>query len=71
MSESVDFLDANVLLYGLDADAPEDKRLISQTLVGRALAKQTAVISWQIVREMLNVASHKFKTSITTTTVGI
>jgi len=64
MSASLDFFDSNVLLYGIDADAPAEKRRMSRELIGHALANQSAVISWQVVQETLNVATHKFKASI-------
>jgi predicted nucleic acid-binding protein len=56
-----DFLDANVILYALDAGAPQAKRLVSRQLVGQALAERSGVISWQVVQETLHVAAHKFK----------
>jgi predicted nucleic acid-binding protein len=64
MSASLDFFDSNVLLYAIDADAAAEKRRISRDLIGQALTQQSAVISWQVVQETLNVATHKFKASI-------
>lgn len=64
MSASVDFLDSNVILYGLDAGAPAAKQAISLALVGGALANHSAVISWQVVQETLQVISHRFKASV-------
>jgi predicted nucleic acid-binding protein len=64
MSASLDFFDSNVLLYAIDADAAPEKRRISRDLIGQALTQQSAVISWQVVQETLNVATHKFKASI-------
>jgi predicted nucleic acid-binding protein len=59
-----DFLDANVILYALDAGAPESKRMVARQLVGQALAEGSGVISWQVVQETLNIASHKFKSIV-------
>jgi len=56
-----DFLDANVILYALDAGAPQAKRVVARQLVGQALAERSGVISWQVVQETLHVAAHKFK----------
>ena len=64
MNERADFLDANIILYGIDAGAPEAKRRISQQILGRALAEKSGVISWQIVQETLHVTARKFKTAV-------
>ena len=61
---SVDFFDSNVILYSLDAEAPTAKQSTSRALIGEALAKQSAVISWQVVQETLHVISRKFKTAV-------
>jgi predicted nucleic acid-binding protein len=65
MSASVDFLDANVILYGVDVGAPEAKRRASRRMIAQALEEGTAVISWQVVQETLHVMAHKFKASVT------
>ena len=59
-----DFLDSNVILYGLDAQAPEGKRARSERLVAEAVAKRSAVISWQVVQETLHVVANRFTSSI-------
>ena len=59
-----DFFDANVILYGFDAGAPEAKRRISLQLVRQALAEKSAIISWQVVQETLHVIGHKFRAMV-------
>ena len=61
---AVDFFDANIILYGLDANAPLAKRRRSEQLVAEALGQRSAVISWQIVQETLNVVTGRFKSGI-------
>jgi len=61
---AVDFFDANIILYGLDANAPAVKRRRSEQLVAEALSERSAVISWQIVQETLNVVTGRFKSGI-------
>ncbi len=56
----VDFFDSNVLLYLFDEAAPT-KSERARALVTQALARRTAVISYQVVQETLHVLSHKFR----------
>ena len=56
----VDFLDTNVLIYTVDAAHPE-KRDAAKAIVADAIAAQTAVISFQIVQETLQVITRKFR----------
>ena len=55
-----DFLDTNILVY-MFADNMAGKSERSRDLVRNALAKRTAVISYQVVQEFLNVATRKFE----------
>lgn len=55
---AAEFLDTNILVYAVDLDSP-DKRAVAQKLVTRALAEQTAVISFQVVQETLQVLTRK------------
>lgn len=61
---AADFLDSNIILYGLDAQAPPAKRALSESLVAEALTERSAVISWQVVQETLHVVASRFKASI-------
>ena len=56
---STDFLDTNVLIYSFDSDA-RAKRERSRALIGAALQDHSAVISYQVIQEFLNVATRKF-----------
>lgn len=53
------FLDTNILVYTFDAARPA-KQAKARELVENALEHQTGVISYQVVQEMLNVATRKF-----------
>lgn len=55
-----DFFDSNVFVYLVDARAPA-KQAIAKTLVAEALCDGSAVISFQVVQETLNVLGHAFK----------
>jgi predicted nucleic acid-binding protein len=60
---SVDFLDSNVILYSIDhADA--SKLRVANALVGDALESKSALISFQVVQETLNIAQRKFEVPI-------
>jgi len=63
---SADFLDTNVLVYSFDPGAPA-KRDYSRKLIRSALADHTAVISYQVVQEFLNIAMRKFLVPMTAT----
>ncbi|MDA0269474.1 MAG: PIN domain-containing protein [Chloroflexi bacterium] len=51
---SADFLDTNVLVYLFDADSPA-KQQRADVIVGAGIATGSAVISYQVVQETLNV----------------
>ena len=53
------FLDTNVLVYTFDESAG-GKRARARELVESALRDKSAVISFQVVQEFLNVATRKF-----------
>ncbi|MCA0239910.1 MAG: PIN domain-containing protein [Proteobacteria bacterium] len=55
-----DFFDSNVLLYLFDETAPAKSERAGE-LVTQALARGTAVISYQVVQETLHVLSRKFR----------
>jgi predicted nucleic acid-binding protein len=54
-----DFLDTNVLVYSFDEKQPA-KRDRAREIIARALRDGSAIISYQVVQEFLNVALHKF-----------
>lgn len=54
------FLDTNVLAYCFDPRAPA-KQSVANRIVREGLEKRTAVISYQIVQEFINVALKKFE----------
>jgi len=58
------FLDTNVLVYTFDKSSPE-KRNRARQLVEEALATQKGAISYQVIQEMLNVATRKFASPLT------
>lgn len=58
------FLDTNILVYTFDDQDP-GKRETARTMVGSALRDRTAIISFQVVQEFLNVATRKFATPLT------
>jgi predicted nucleic acid-binding protein len=59
---SVDFIDSNVFIYLFD-DVDEKKRSTAETIVHDALAVGSAVISFQVVQETLNVLTRKLGAS--------
>jgi predicted nucleic acid-binding protein len=59
---SVDFIDSNVFIYLFD-DVDEQKRSTAGTIVHDALAAGSAVISFQVVEETLNVLTRKLGAS--------
>ena len=65
MTERADFLDANVILYRIDAGAPDAKRRIARQILERALTEKSGVISWQVVQETLHVTGRTFKAAVT------
>jgi predicted nucleic acid-binding protein len=61
---SVDFLDSNVVIYGMDSSFPK-KQATAQKLLGDALTERSGLISFQVVQETLNTVARKFKNKIT------
>jgi predicted nucleic acid-binding protein len=61
---SVDFLDSNVVIYGLDSAFPK-KNATARKLLGKALASGSGLISFQVVQETLNTVTRKFKAKVT------
>ena len=61
---AADFLDTNILVYAVDLDSP-DKRAVAQKLVTRALAKQTGIISFQVVQETLQALTRRSRVAAT------
>jgi predicted nucleic acid-binding protein len=59
--KGVDFLDTNILVYAMD-EAEPSKRAIAEMIVAEARSLGTGIISAQVVQEILNVATRKFKT---------
>lgn len=57
---SADFLDTNVLIYLFD-EADAAKHAVARGLVADALSAGSAVISFQVVQETLNVLTRKLK----------
>lgn len=55
-----DFFDSNIFVYLFD-DVDHRKHEIALTLVRTAITNATAVISYQVVQETLNVVTHKLK----------
>ncbi len=60
------FLDTNILVYTFD-DRDPGKREAARTMVESALRDRTAIISFQVIQEFLNVATRKFATPLTET----
>jgi len=56
----VDFIDSNVFIYVLDDRSPA-KQAIARVLLSDAHARHTAVISFQVVQETLQVLTRKFR----------
>ena len=56
----VDFLDTNVLVYSIDAAHPAKNRIAS-AIVGAAIAQQSAIVSFQVVQETLQVITRKVR----------
>jgi predicted nucleic acid-binding protein len=57
---SVDFLDSNVLVYLFDGEHAA-KQDIARRLVQDAVARESCVISFQVVQEVLNVITRKLE----------
>jgi predicted nucleic acid-binding protein len=54
------FLDTNVLVYLID-DADGRRQRVARKLVRDVMGRTEVCISWQVVQEFLNVATHKMK----------
>ena len=63
------FLDTNVFVYTFDAANP-DKQHKARFLVEEALGARKGVISYQVVQELLNVATRKFAHPLTPQQAG-
>jgi predicted nucleic acid-binding protein len=57
------FLDSNIFIYTFD-DVALEKQRIAQELVGTALRDGSAVISYQVAQEVLNVLTRKLAVSM-------
>ena len=57
---SVDFFDSNVLVYLFDGKDVA-KQHVARHLVQDGIARETGVISFQVVQEVLNVVTKKLK----------
>jgi predicted nucleic acid-binding protein len=55
---SVSFLDSNIVVYLFD-DADAKKRNVAEALVRDALESGTAIVSFQVVQEVLNICTRK------------
>jgi predicted nucleic acid-binding protein len=55
----MDFLDANVLVYRFDGDAPDKQRRARETYIA-AVGSGTALISTQVLQEFYATLSSKF-----------
>lgn len=63
MPAATDFFDTNVFIYALDDTEPA-KQHIARALLAQALDAGTAITSWQVVQECLNVLRHRFRATI-------
>ena len=58
------FLDSNVLIYLFDRE-DKKRRSIAEQLLQQAIETGSAVISYQVVQETLNVITHKVQPALT------
>jgi predicted nucleic acid-binding protein len=58
-----DFLDSNVFIYLFDETQPR-KYEVALQIVQRAVAAGTAIVSFQVVQEVLNALTTKFATVV-------
>lgn len=58
-----DFLDTNILVYSLDSSHPA-KQKIAQSILDRALSQHSAIVSFQVVQETLQVVTRKFRVAL-------
>ena len=59
-----DFLDTSVVVYTIDAAHPT-KQETARVIVADALSRQSAVVSFQVVQEVLQVITRKFRIVLT------
>ena len=59
------FIDTNIFVYTFDSKSPKKNR-VARELVSTALAKQSGVISTQVIQEFINVALRKFSPPMST-----
>lgn len=59
---SADFLDSNIFVYLFDQSNPA-KQARASTLIEEALSTDSAIISFQVVQETLNVITRKLATT--------
>ncbi len=57
----VDFLDTNILVYSVDTSSAV-KRETAQAIVIEALTSQSAIVSFQVVQEALQVITRRART---------
>jgi predicted nucleic acid-binding protein len=55
-----DFLDTNVLVYAIDAASPA-KQLVARSIVATAVSEQSAIVSFQVVQETLQIITRKVR----------
>lgn len=58
------FIDTNIFVYILDKRQPEKQKRALE-LIAEALESGNGMISFQVVQEFLNVATHKFSNTMT------
>jgi predicted nucleic acid-binding protein len=58
------FLDTNIFVYSFDREATVKARK-AERLIGKALATQKGVVSYQVVQEFFNVALRRFARPMT------
>ena len=61
---SVNFIDSNVFIYLFD-ETDRRKQLIAKNLIHGALSNMDAVISFQVVQEVMNVITRKMALPVT------
>lgn len=55
------FFDTNIFIYAVDSDAPRSKATSATALIRAGIADRSAVVSYQVVQEFVNVALRKFE----------
>ena len=59
------FIDTNIFVYSFDAKS-KLKQKQSKEIIDRAIAEHNGIISFQVIQEFINVATHKFPVSFST-----